>query len=653
MKKPVVDACFLGAYGENDEVVEKFMTEFLRDHVYWRRNFHPEDTPPISTFARYNPDYQAFLARMDQELHRLSADLKKSVPFYNPRYIGHMVSDLLLPGLLAQMMTILYNPNNIVAESGPVTVAMEFKVGRQLARMFGMNVDKTDQSIAWGHLTSGGTVANYESLWLLRALKYMPLSVRQAQLDLGKKGPFMEPFDCFLTECTSQQLMMLSPRQGLKLMEQFSNDLNQMERKEYNKTREAVEKWRFESMGAIEFFQHFQVQSPLVMVPITAHYSWQKAMKLLGIGTANLRKIHTRRNMRMNPDSLREQLNLAQAQERSVLAVVGVLGTTEFGTVDPIDDIMQIRDEYEQKGLGFGVHVDAAWGGYLAAVFRGEDNQLLSRKKVGKKLNHFPSDEVYRSFAALEKVDSITVDPHKLGYLPYGAGALVVKDRSILDLVSQGAAYVFDIKQNQDESRYEALGQFILEGSKPGAHAAACYVTHKVLPLNYRGMGHLQHQTIHATEYFYSQVKKLAAKLRDSVHLLVPFEPDCNLVCLAFNPINNRSLGKMNEFTRKAFAALKVDPNSPLQNKQFIGSYTSIFRKNLADDSAQNLMSELDLDARTFQMDWNGSAATADHIYVFRHTLMNPWLERGNGQDNYIDKYLKYLESRLLECLSS
>ena len=46
--------------------------------------------------AAFDPGYRAFEARLRRELHALSASLKKSVPFHSPRYIGHMVSDLLI-----------------------------------------------------------------------------------------------------------------------------------------------------------------------------------------------------------------------------------------------------------------------------------------------------------------------------------------------------------------------------------------------------------------------------------------------------------------------------------------------------------------------------------------------------------------------------
>ena len=51
MTSPALHPLFLGPYGENDALLEKLVVEFLRDHVYWRRNFHPEDPPAIPTDA--------------------------------------------------------------------------------------------------------------------------------------------------------------------------------------------------------------------------------------------------------------------------------------------------------------------------------------------------------------------------------------------------------------------------------------------------------------------------------------------------------------------------------------------------------------------------------------------------------------------------
>src|SRR5687768_8571507 len=180
MTDPRLYPCFLGPYGENDGLLEKLTVEFLRDHVYWRRNFHPEDPPAIPTHAAQQPQFMAFEARLRRELHTLSAALKRSVPFHSPRYLGHMVSDLALPGLAAQMLTLPYNPNNVSEDAAPVTIDLEIRVGLQLARLFGYDDDPAHAGCAFGHLTSGGTVANYQALRLALALKAFPVALRAA-----------------------------------------------------------------------------------------------------------------------------------------------------------------------------------------------------------------------------------------------------------------------------------------------------------------------------------------------------------------------------------------------------------------------------------------------------------------------------------------
>jgi len=138
--------------------------EFLRDHVHWRRSFHPEDGRRIAPSASTRPDYLEFQARIRTELYSLSAELKQAVPFFHPRYVGPMNSDLLLAGLVARMATTLYNPDNVSEEAAQIALDKELAVGEQLAQMFGYSVDESCEPCAWRHLTSGGTVANYEGL---------------------------------------------------------------------------------------------------------------------------------------------------------------------------------------------------------------------------------------------------------------------------------------------------------------------------------------------------------------------------------------------------------------------------------------------------------------------------------------------------------
>lgn len=48
---------FLGPAAENEELLESLLTEFVRDHAYWRRNFHPEDGQRIGPDARQDPEF--------------------------------------------------------------------------------------------------------------------------------------------------------------------------------------------------------------------------------------------------------------------------------------------------------------------------------------------------------------------------------------------------------------------------------------------------------------------------------------------------------------------------------------------------------------------------------------------------------------------
>jgi glutamate/tyrosine decarboxylase-like PLP-dependent enzyme len=625
-----LDACFLGPYGENDGLLEKLVVEFLRDHVYWRRNFHPEDPPAIPTRAAAHPGYQAFEARMRRELHALSAALKQSVPFHSPRYIGHMASDLLLPGLAAQMLTLPYNPNNVSEDAAPVTVDLEVRVGLQFARLFGYCDDTTRADCAFGHLTSGGTLANYQALRLALALKAFPVALMAAGVpDIGVPASAREAFN-------------LPRADGVELLDRWLAWLAAQSSVDRLRWRERVEAERLEQRGIADFFQqHRDLRIPVVLAPTTAHYSWSKGAKLLGLGRAQLWKVDER-DMRMDPDALERMLEDCARDAQPVLLVVGVLGTTEYGTVDPIHRIVEARDRWAARGLGFGVHVDGAWGGYLATLFRNADGGLRPRGDVAAEHARFPQPAVYDAFAALGRTDSITVDPHKLGYLPYGAGAFVSRDQRPMALLAEQADYVFHGDTAPDYfARHRRLGQVIPEGSKPGAAAAAVYVTHRVLPLDHANFGALPRQTIRAAEHFVARAEAFARTIAPLARVTIPFMPDSNLVGLALNPAGNHDVARANRFVRALHEDLRCDPRQPLQMRQFFGSATTLRPGVVGADALANLCGRLQLDVASFD------DGDADRLVILRHTLMNPYLLDHENGISYIDRYLDYLGSRI------
>ncbi len=626
-----IDACFLGPYGENDRLLETLVVEFLRDHVYWRRNFHPEDPPAISTEASRHPDYLAFESRMRRELHQLSASLKKSVPFHSPRYMGHMVSDLLLPGLIAQIVTLPYNPNNVSEDSAPVTVDMEVQVGLQLAQMVGYTHDPLQPDCAFGHLTSGGTLANYQALRLALALKAFPVALRAAAVP-----------DLVLPE-DDWSAFNLNPRAGTILLDEWQQWLAQQPSATRKHWRQRVQHARIEHLGLVEFFaRHPSLRVPIVLAPVTAHYSWSKGLKLLGLGRAQL-KLLPESGMRLDVDALDAILERCQRDRQPVLLSVAVLGTTEYGTFDPVDRMLEARDRAAAAALGHSVHVDAAWGGYLATVFRNEDGSLRSRADVAKGYNAFPAAEVYAAIAALADTDSITIDPHKLGYLPFGTGAFLCRDHRVTALLSEEADYVFSGTTTKSYlERYRSLGQFIPEGSKSGANAAAVFVTHRVLPLNHLHFGRLTRQTLLAAEAFHQRAEQFARDNLDYATALVPFQPDSNLVCFALNPHGNRSVAVANAFVRHLHDDMRADPRQPLQMKQFFGSMTTLRAEALGDREMRRILDALRLDPASLN-DEDGK----DRLVILRHTLMNPYLIDHENGISYIEMYFNYLQERV------
>lgn len=151
------------------------------------------------------------------------------------------------------------------------------------------------------------------------------------------------------------------------------------------------------------------------------------------------------------------------------------------------------------------MHVDGAWGGYLTTLFRNEEGSLRSRDEVAEDYMQLPTPAVHAGFAALGNTDSVTVDPHKLGYLPYGSGAFVCRDHRAMALLAERADYVFHGGTPKAYlTRYRSLGQFIPGGSKSGAAAAAVYVTHKVLPLDHAYFGRLLRATVRPAEMFHA-----------------------------------------------------------------------------------------------------------------------------------------------------
>jgi glutamate/tyrosine decarboxylase-like PLP-dependent enzyme len=132
--------------------------------------------------------FEDSMSKMRMELEAVFQILReRSVPFWSPRYGAHMTSDPCLPAVLGYIATMMYNPNNISYEGSPVTTGIEQEVGRQLCSRLRFNFNPELGPVAWGHLTCGGTVANLESIWLVKLTQLPLLQVFQfTNLVIGK-----------------------------------------------------------------------------------------------------------------------------------------------------------------------------------------------------------------------------------------------------------------------------------------------------------------------------------------------------------------------------------------------------------------------------------------------------------------------------------
>jgi tyrosine decarboxylase/aspartate 1-decarboxylase len=180
-----------------------------------------------------------------------------------------------------------------------------------------------------------------------------------------------------------------------------------------------------------------------------AHYTHRR---ISGVLQLPFETVPCDRQGRMDMNALAERV-----ERGDVGTVVATMGTTATGSVDPLPEILALREKH-----GFRVHADAAYGGYFVLAGNlGED--------------------AARAFARIGEAESIVIDPHKHGLQPYGCGCVLFRDPGV------GQRYKHDSPYTYFSSAELHLGEISLECSRPGAAAAALWATQKLLPLKKNG----------------------------------------------------------------------------------------------------------------------------------------------------------------------
>jgi glutamate/tyrosine decarboxylase-like PLP-dependent enzyme len=165
---------------------------------------------------------------------------------------------------------------------------------------------------------------------------------------------------------------------------------------------------------------------------------------------------------RMDIDALDKRLGQHLKNQQAIYAVVAVMGTTQEGAVDPLDEILKLRCKYQSKGLSFCIHADAAWGGYFTSMTDDVDQldpKSNERKTYVAKLQ-LPQ-RTARQLVSMGLADSITIDPHKSGYVPYPAGGLCYRDGRMRFLVTWTTPYTKNGFNTESIGIYGVEGRYV------------------------------------------------------------------------------------------------------------------------------------------------------------------------------------------------
>jgi aromatic-L-amino-acid decarboxylase len=139
------------------------------------------------------------------------------------------------------------------------------------------------------------------------------------------------------------------------------------------------------------------------------HHSMLKAVMMAGFPAGSVRELPSDGAFRLPPEAVRERVRADRRAGKRPFLLIASAGTTLTGT---IDDLSALADVAREEGLW--LHVDAAYGGFFLLTERGQ--ALL---------------------AGIERADSVTLDPHKGLFIPYGTGALLVRDGAALRAAHQ------------------------------------------------------------------------------------------------------------------------------------------------------------------------------------------------------------------------
>jgi len=549
-----------------------------------------------------------------------------TIECWHNRYIAHMISDGIIPATIGSLFGNIMWQNNVVQSVSTVATILEHESVATLARIIGFIPYSRNRQInqhAGGRITSGGTIANNEALWILREKTVVSLGLLEVAKALGIKLPFK-------TKSTDENEKAEEIRKDFW---KFYNYLRE-KTKEVGKEEEfekLVQETRFMYMSN---YERKKLPRIVYITSVEAHYSVEKACGILGVSTPpahELTRIMKKQNTR---ERRRELLNLAEkydfwfvdvdkhmqmdikhleqfleyvVRKRKkepifIGAVIPTLGTTEVCSFDPLHKILEMRNKYENEGIFFYIHADAAYGGMYRIIL---DEMPQSAKKALEKLG---------------EVETCTIDPHKLGYLPYPVGAVLTKDFRDRQLIYVGANYLY-----HGDQQFMSIGSSSMEGSKPASSPIAFWLTALTMtseevysPMDAENPCNLYapilKKTIKNTKYLYKQLKRLSF-----VKIFPNYHPEGSLICF------------------------QVDASPILKEKEAPKNISELEIANIATDLMVRHFNETPKKARKFVVSQTSGIAKAN-VTCMRVCLMNPYITKSLLRE-FVEEIRKHSES--------
>ena len=547
---------FIGPKGEQGRIFSSLWDHLFSVTMQRRSQRFANDSEwhPLATTA-HDSDQATVLSALEE----LLGLLREEIPTFSPRYLGHMVSDVSIPALLGHMAMLFENANLASREAAVVGSALETEAINLLANMVGL-----DPKPARGHFTSGGTLANFEAVWRARYRldHWLALGV-WLKVNGHSNAPLFDWAHCGWSVYHEQMKC---------------HDLSEPDLLPYSSV----------VMGALAMSrfarEHFEEEwpEPVLLVPGNKHYSWPKAANIFGLGREAVWSCDLDEKGRLSPDALKAQIGRAEVDGRPIMMVVSVAGTTELGMIDPVDKVADLLDELcEHRGLHIWHHIDAAYGGYFCSVLKGDASSLSAASEAA--LRAFP------------RASSLTLDPHKLGFVPYACGAFLVPDANAYLVSNIHAPYLEEIADAKFPSWSTTL-----EGSRAATGPSAVWLSAKIMPLDGQGHGWFLNKSLSITHMLYDVISRVSPNIRmlDS--------SDTNVMCFAI-AAEGDSLREANRKTDVVIAHFRES------------SELSATRTGLTVENYGQLVT------RTVAA-WDG-VLDSDQLTVVRMVVMNPYLD--------------------------